>query len=150
MRSGTRSVYRFGFVQAGLGPVNREGARERGVTQKTKTVAVNRSAADYSRSPGVISFNDVDARTQAMIDATPMRRPGKPEEIAAAIHFDRTTISTAFAKSLREFAVYSDYSRTQRDNPRSYLVIDGIPIPRRMCQWKVNGLTGADDFRSAE
>ncbi len=40
-----------------------------------------------SVAPGVISFNDVDARTQAMIDATPMRRSGKPEEIAAAVHF---------------------------------------------------------------
>jgi len=40
-----------------------------------------------SVAPGVISFNDVDARTQAMIDATPMRRSGAPEEIAAAVHF---------------------------------------------------------------
>jgi NAD(P)-dependent dehydrogenase (short-subunit alcohol dehydrogenase family) len=40
-----------------------------------------------SVAPGVISFNDVDARTQAMIDATPMQRAGKPEEIAAAVHF---------------------------------------------------------------
>jgi 3-oxoacyl-[acyl-carrier protein] reductase/pteridine reductase len=40
-----------------------------------------------SVAPGVISFNDVDARTQAMIDATPMRRAGKPEEIADAVHF---------------------------------------------------------------
>jgi NAD(P)-dependent dehydrogenase (short-subunit alcohol dehydrogenase family) len=40
-----------------------------------------------SVAPGVISFNDVDARTQAMIDATPMRRPGTPEEIAEAVHF---------------------------------------------------------------
>jgi 3-oxoacyl-[acyl-carrier protein] reductase/pteridine reductase len=40
-----------------------------------------------SVAPGVISFNDVDARTQKMIDATPMRRAGKPEEIAEAVHF---------------------------------------------------------------
>jgi 3-oxoacyl-[acyl-carrier protein] reductase/pteridine reductase len=40
-----------------------------------------------SVAPGVISFNDVDARTQAMIDATPMRRAGKPEDIADAVHF---------------------------------------------------------------
>ena len=40
-----------------------------------------------SVAPGVISFNDVDARAQAMIDATPMRRAGKPEEIADAVHF---------------------------------------------------------------
>jgi NAD(P)-dependent dehydrogenase (short-subunit alcohol dehydrogenase family) len=40
-----------------------------------------------SVAPGVIAFNDVDARTQVMIDATPMQRAGKPEEIAAAVHF---------------------------------------------------------------
>jgi len=40
-----------------------------------------------SVAPGVISFNDVDTRTQAMIDATPMRRAGKPEEIADAVHY---------------------------------------------------------------
>jgi NAD(P)-dependent dehydrogenase (short-subunit alcohol dehydrogenase family) len=40
-----------------------------------------------SVAPGVIAFNDVDARVQAMIDATPMKRAGKPEEIAEAVHF---------------------------------------------------------------
>jgi NAD(P)-dependent dehydrogenase (short-subunit alcohol dehydrogenase family) len=40
-----------------------------------------------SVAPGVIPFNDVDARAQAMIDATPMRRAGTPEEIADAVHF---------------------------------------------------------------
>ena len=40
-----------------------------------------------SVAPGVIPFNDVDARIQKMIDATPMRRSGKPEEIADAVHF---------------------------------------------------------------
>jgi NAD(P)-dependent dehydrogenase (short-subunit alcohol dehydrogenase family) len=40
-----------------------------------------------SVAPGVISFDDVDARTQAMIDSTPMRRPGTPQEIADAVHF---------------------------------------------------------------
>jgi 3-oxoacyl-[acyl-carrier protein] reductase/pteridine reductase len=40
-----------------------------------------------SVAPGVIPFNDVDARTQAMIDATPMQRAGRPEEIADAVHF---------------------------------------------------------------
>jgi NAD(P)-dependent dehydrogenase (short-subunit alcohol dehydrogenase family) len=40
-----------------------------------------------SVAPGVISFNDVDARTQAMIDATPMQRAGKPQEVAEAVHF---------------------------------------------------------------
>jgi NAD(P)-dependent dehydrogenase (short-subunit alcohol dehydrogenase family) len=41
-----------------------------------------------SVAPGVIPFdNDVDATEQKMIDATPMRRAGTPEEIAEAVHF---------------------------------------------------------------
>jgi NAD(P)-dependent dehydrogenase (short-subunit alcohol dehydrogenase family) len=40
-----------------------------------------------SVAPGVISVNEVDARIQAMIDATPMRREGTPEEIADAVYF---------------------------------------------------------------
>jgi len=41
-----------------------------------------------SVAPGVIPFdNDVDAIVQKMIDATPMRRAGTPEEIAEAVHF---------------------------------------------------------------
>jgi NAD(P)-dependent dehydrogenase (short-subunit alcohol dehydrogenase family) len=40
-----------------------------------------------SVAPGVISFNDVDERTQKMIDETPMRRSGTAAEIAEAVHF---------------------------------------------------------------
>ena len=40
-----------------------------------------------SVAPGVIAFDDIDQRTQAMIDATPVRRAGKPEEIADAVYF---------------------------------------------------------------
>lgn len=41
-----------------------------------------------SVAPGVIPFDgDVDAQVQKMIDATPMRRAGTPEEIAEAVHF---------------------------------------------------------------
>lgn len=40
-----------------------------------------------SVAPGVIPFNDVDARIQKMIDATPMRRAGSPQEIADAVHY---------------------------------------------------------------
>ena len=41
-----------------------------------------------SVAPGVIPFdNDVDAVVQKMIDATPMRRAGTPEEIAEAVYF---------------------------------------------------------------
>jgi 3-oxoacyl-[acyl-carrier protein] reductase/pteridine reductase len=40
-----------------------------------------------SVAPGVIAVNGMDASARAMIDATPMRRAGKPEEIADAVHF---------------------------------------------------------------
>jgi 3-oxoacyl-[acyl-carrier protein] reductase/pteridine reductase len=44
-----------------------------------------------SVAPGVIAFNDVDDRTQQMIDATPMQRSGTGDEIAEAVHFFLTT-----------------------------------------------------------
>jgi NAD(P)-dependent dehydrogenase (short-subunit alcohol dehydrogenase family) len=40
-----------------------------------------------SVAPGVIPFGDVDKRVQRMIDATPMQRAGRPEEIAETVHF---------------------------------------------------------------
>lgn len=40
-----------------------------------------------SVAPGVIAFDDIDRQTQAMIDATPMRRAGKAVEVAEAVHF---------------------------------------------------------------
>lgn len=40
-----------------------------------------------SIAPGVISFNDVDDRTQRMIESTPMLRSGSAHEIAEAVHF---------------------------------------------------------------
>lgn len=40
-----------------------------------------------SVAPGVIAFNDVDERTQKMIDATPMGRPGTADDIAEAVAF---------------------------------------------------------------
>ncbi len=40
-----------------------------------------------SVAPGVIGFNDIDAQTQKMIDATPMLRAGKAVEVAEAVHF---------------------------------------------------------------
>jgi 3-oxoacyl-[acyl-carrier protein] reductase/pteridine reductase len=64
-------------------------ASKAGVIMLTKALAKAFAPAITVNSvaPGVISFNDVDARTQAMIDATPMHRSGKPEEIAEAVHF---------------------------------------------------------------
>jgi NAD(P)-dependent dehydrogenase (short-subunit alcohol dehydrogenase family) len=64
-------------------------ASKAGVIMLTK--ALSKAFAPHitvnSVAPGVISFNDVDARVQAMIDATPMQRAGKPEEIADTVHF---------------------------------------------------------------
>lgn len=41
-----------------------------------------------SVAPGVIPFEgDIDERVQRMIDATPMRRAGRPEEIAETVYF---------------------------------------------------------------
>jgi NAD(P)-dependent dehydrogenase (short-subunit alcohol dehydrogenase family) len=40
-----------------------------------------------SVAPGVIAFDDVDERTERMIEATPMQRAGRPEEIAEAVAF---------------------------------------------------------------
>jgi NAD(P)-dependent dehydrogenase (short-subunit alcohol dehydrogenase family) len=64
-------------------------ASKAGVIMMTKALAkaVAPSITVNSVAPGVISFHDVDARTQAMIDATPMRRSGTPEEIADAVRF---------------------------------------------------------------
>jgi NAD(P)-dependent dehydrogenase (short-subunit alcohol dehydrogenase family) len=64
-------------------------ASKAGVIMMTKALAkaLAPEITVNSVAPGVISFDDVDARTQAMIDATPMRRSGKPEEIADAVHF---------------------------------------------------------------
>jgi len=64
-------------------------ASKAGVIMMTKALAKALAPAITVNSvaPGVISFNDVDARTQAMIDATPMRRSGTPQEIADAVRF---------------------------------------------------------------
>jgi NAD(P)-dependent dehydrogenase (short-subunit alcohol dehydrogenase family) len=40
-----------------------------------------------SVAPGVIPFGEVDARGRGMIDATPARRGGTPEEVAEAVVF---------------------------------------------------------------
>ena len=64
-------------------------ASKAGVIMMTKALAKALAPAITVNSvaPGVISFDDVDARTQAMIDATPMKRSGKAVEIAEAVHF---------------------------------------------------------------
>ena len=64
-------------------------ASKAGVIMLTKALAkaFAPSITVNSVAPGVIAFNDVDQRTQAMIDATPMLRAGTPEEIADAVHF---------------------------------------------------------------
>lgn len=53
-----------------------------------------------SVAPGVIGFNDIDAATQVMVDATPMRRPGKAIEVAEAVHFFLTAPKFVTAQTL--------------------------------------------------
>ena len=64
-------------------------ASKAGVIMMTKALskALAPKITVNSVAPGVISFNDVDERTQKMIDATPMKRPGTADEIAEAVHF---------------------------------------------------------------
>ena len=65
-------------------------ASKAGVIMLTKALAkaLAPKITVNSVAPGVIPFgNDVDERVQRMIDATPMRRAGHPEEIAEAVHF---------------------------------------------------------------
>jgi 3-oxoacyl-[acyl-carrier protein] reductase/pteridine reductase len=68
-------------------------ASKAGVIMLTKALAKAFAPAITVNSvaPGVIPFNDVDERVQKMIDATPMHRAGKPEEIADAVHFFLTS-----------------------------------------------------------
>jgi 3-oxoacyl-[acyl-carrier protein] reductase/pteridine reductase len=64
-------------------------ASKAGVIMLTKTLAkaLAPKIAVNSVAPGVIAFNDVDERVQAMINATPMRKAGTPENVADAVHF---------------------------------------------------------------
>ncbi len=65
-------------------------ASKAGVIMLTKALskALAPKIAVNSVAPGVIAFEgDVDERVQAMIDATPMRRSGTPEDVAEAVHF---------------------------------------------------------------
>jgi 3-oxoacyl-[acyl-carrier protein] reductase/pteridine reductase len=64
-------------------------ASKAGVIMMTKALAkaLAPRISVNSVAPGVIAFNDVDERTQRMIDATPMRRPGTAADIAEAVAF---------------------------------------------------------------
>jgi NAD(P)-dependent dehydrogenase (short-subunit alcohol dehydrogenase family) len=68
-------------------------ASKAGVIMLTKALskALAPQITVNSVAPGVIPFNDVDARIDKMINATPMGRAGKPGEIAAAVHFFLTS-----------------------------------------------------------
>ena len=65
------------------------GASKAGLIMMTKSLAkaLAPQITVNSVAPGVIAFNDVDERVQRMIDATPMRRAGRPEEIAETVYF---------------------------------------------------------------
>jgi NAD(P)-dependent dehydrogenase (short-subunit alcohol dehydrogenase family) len=64
-------------------------ASKAGVIMLTKALAQAFAPAITVNSvaPGVITFDDIDSRTQQMIAGTPMRRSGRAEEIAEAVHF---------------------------------------------------------------
>jgi NAD(P)-dependent dehydrogenase (short-subunit alcohol dehydrogenase family) len=64
-------------------------ASKAGVIMLTKALskALAPEITVNSVAPGVISFDDIDPEAQAMIDATPMQRPGRPEDVAEAVHF---------------------------------------------------------------
>ncbi len=64
-------------------------ASKAGVIMLTKALAkaLAPEIAVNSVAPGVIAFGDVDERVQRMIDATPMRKSGTPEDIADAVYF---------------------------------------------------------------
>jgi 3-oxoacyl-[acyl-carrier protein] reductase len=63
-------------------------ASKAGLIMLTKALAkaFAPAIAVNSVAPGVILF-DSDARVESMIKATPMQRPGKPEEVADAVHY---------------------------------------------------------------
>jgi NAD(P)-dependent dehydrogenase (short-subunit alcohol dehydrogenase family) len=77
-------------------------ASKAGVIMLTKALAKAFAPAITVNSvaPGVIPFNDVDERVQKMIDATPMRRAGTPEEIADAVHFFLTSATFITGQTL--------------------------------------------------
>jgi 3-oxoacyl-[acyl-carrier protein] reductase/pteridine reductase len=64
-------------------------ASKAGVIMMTKALAkaLAPRITVNSVAPGVIAFNDVDAEVQKLIEATPMRRSGKAEEVAEAVQF---------------------------------------------------------------
>jgi 3-oxoacyl-[acyl-carrier protein] reductase/pteridine reductase len=64
-------------------------ASKAGVIMMTKALAkaLAPRITVNSVAPGVISFNDIDQRTQKMIDETPMKSSGSALDIAEAVHF---------------------------------------------------------------
>ena len=64
-------------------------ASKAGVIMLTKALAKAFAPAITVNSvaPGVIPFGEVDERVERMIEQTPMKRGGKPEEIAEAVRF---------------------------------------------------------------
>jgi NAD(P)-dependent dehydrogenase (short-subunit alcohol dehydrogenase family) len=64
-------------------------ASKAGLIMLTKALAkaFAPAIAVNSVAPGVIPFDDEDERTEKMIEETPMKRAGRPDEIAEAVHF---------------------------------------------------------------
>jgi 3-oxoacyl-[acyl-carrier protein] reductase/pteridine reductase len=68
-------------------------ASKAGVIMLTKALAKAwaPSITVNSVAPGVIPFDDMDERAEAMVRATPAGRPGTPDEVADAVVFFLTT-----------------------------------------------------------
>lgn len=64
-------------------------ASKAGVIMLTKALAkaLAPEITVNSVAPGVITFDDADTEVLAMIEATPMLRPGRPEDVAEAVHY---------------------------------------------------------------
>lgn len=64
-------------------------ASKAGVIMMTKALskALGPKITVNSIAPGVISFDPEDKSVQAMIEATPMHRSGRADEVAEAVHF---------------------------------------------------------------
>ncbi|MBV8809341.1 MAG: SDR family oxidoreductase [Acidobacteriaceae bacterium] len=64
-------------------------ASKAGVIMLTKALAkaLAPEITVNSVAPGVILFGEGDERSERMVQATPMHRPGTPEEVAQAVHF---------------------------------------------------------------
>jgi NAD(P)-dependent dehydrogenase (short-subunit alcohol dehydrogenase family) len=77
-------------------------ASKAGVIMMTRALAKALAPAITVNSvaPGVIPFGDLDERAQAMVEATPAKRPGTPDEIADAVIYFLTATNFITGQTL--------------------------------------------------